>query len=466
VIVGQALQGTIHSLFPGAGGNEAGGIDSTLLAFALGLSVATALIFGILPAWHATRVRVTTMAKTQTGVTSAGMAGVLRSGLVASQIALALALLVVAGLFTRSLANIGRIDLGMQVSNLTTFRVSPVLNGYTPERSIAFFQQLEEHVAAIPGVQLVSQSVIPLLDGSDSSANVSVQGFDAPPDADTDANTSAVGPRFFSTLGIPLVAGREFTPADSEVSQHVAIVNEAFARKFNLGRNVVGTRMELGRNSKPKFDIEIVGLVRDAKYSEVKQNIPPQFFLAYRQRDTRGVMNFYVRSSLDTSEISRAISQIVASLDANLPVENLRSMEDQIRERSRDDVLLAGISSGFAALATLLAAVGLYGVLAYSVAQRTPEIGVRLALGADPRRIRGMVLGHVGRVTVVGLTAGLAGAVVLGRLAAAMLFRVDGFDAAVMAAAVAAVVAVALAAATIPVFRASRIDPAAALRAE
>jgi ABC-type antimicrobial peptide transport system permease subunit len=224
--------------------------------------------------------------------------------------------------------------------------------------------------------------------------------------------------------------------------------------------------MELGRNSKPKFDIEIVGLVRDAKYSEVKQNIPPQFFLAYRQRDTRGVMNFYVRSSLDTSEISRAISQIVASLDANLPVENLRSMEDQIRERSRDDVLLAGISSGFAALATLLAAVGLYGVLAYSVAQRTPEIGVRLALGADPRRIRGMVLGHVGRVTVVGLTAGLAGAVVLGRLAAAMLFRVDGFDAAVMAAAVAAVVAVALAAATIPVFRASRIDPAAALRAE
>jgi predicted permease len=466
VIVGQALQGTIHSLFPGAGGNEAGGIDSTLLAFALGLSVATALIFGILPAWHATRVRVTTMAKTQTGVTSAGMAGVLRSGLVASQIALALALLVVAGLFTRSLANIGRIDLGMQVSNLTTFRVSPVLNGYTPERSIAFFQQLEEHVAAIPGVQLVSQSVIPLLDGSDSSANVSVQGFDAPPDADTDANTSAVGPRFFSTLGIPLVAGREFTPADSEVSQHVAIVNEAFARKFNLGRNVVGTRMELGRNSKPKFDIEIVGLVRDAKYSEVKQNIPPQFFLAYRQRDTRGVMNFYVRSSLDTSEISRAISQIVASLDANLPVENLRSMEDQIRERSRDDVLLAGISSGFAALATLLAAVGLYGVLAYSVAQRTPEIGVRLALGADPRRIRGMVLGHVGRVTVVGLTAGLAGAVVLGRLAAAMLFRVDGFDAAVMAGAVAAVVAVALAAATIPVFRASRIDPAAALRAE
>ena len=466
VIVGQALQGTIHSLFPGAGGTEPGGVDSTLLAFALGLSVATALIFGILPAWHATRVRVTTMAKTQTGVTSAGRAGVLRSGLVASQIALALALLVVAGLFARSLVNIGRIDLGMQISNLTTFRVSPVLNGYTPERSQAFFQQIEEQIGAIPGVRSVSQSSLRLLEGSDSSANVSVQGFDAPPDADTDANTSLVGPRFFGTLGIPLIAGREFTSGDSAVSQPVAIVNEAFARKFNLGRNVVGTRMELGRSDKPKFDIEIVGLIQDAKYSDVKEDIPPQFFLPYLQRDIRGAMTFYVRSSLETNEINRTISQVVASLDANLPIENLRSMEDQVRERSKDDVLLANISSGFAGLATLLAAVGLYGVLAYSVAQRTPEIGVRLALGADAARIRRMVFRHVGQLMLVGVAVGLAGAVVLGRLAASILFRVESLDAPVMSAATAVVVAVALAAAMVPALRASRIDPAVALRAE
>jgi predicted permease len=466
LLVGQAVQGAIHSLFPGAAASEPGRVDTALMAFALGLSVATALVFGMLPAWHGTRVRVTTMAKSQAGVPIAGSAGVLRSGLVASQIALALALLVVSGMFARSLFNIGQIDLGMQISNLTTFRVSPVLNGYTPERSQAFFQQIEEQVAAIPGVRSVSQSVIPLLEGSDSSANVSVQGFDAPPDADTDAHTSAVGARFFSTLGIPLIAGREFTPADSAVSQHVAVVNETFARKFGLGRNVVGTRMELGRSNKPKFDIEIVGLVQDAKYSDVKQDIPPQFFLPYLQRDTRGAMNFYVRSSLDTTEINRAISRIVSSLDAHLPIENLRSMEDQVHERSQTDRLLAQVSMGFAALATLLAAVGLYGVLAYSVAQRTPEIGVRLALGADPSRIRGMVLRHVGRVTVVGVAAGLVGAVVLGRLAAAMLFRVDDIDAGVMVSAVAAVVAVAVVAATIPAFRASRIDPAAALRAE
>ena len=406
------------------------------------------------------------MAKTQAGVTSAGRGGILRSGLVASQIALALALLVVAGLFARSLVNIGRIDLGMQISNLTTFRLSPVLNGYTPERSHAFFQQIEEQVGAIPGVRSVSQSLIPLLEGSDASANVSVQGFDAPPDADTDASTSAIGPRFFSTLGIPLIAGREFTSGDSSVSQQVAIVNEAFARKFNLGKNVVGTRMELGRNDKPKFDIEIVGFVQDAKYSDVKQEVPPQFFLSHLQRDTRGVMNFYVRSSLETNEVNRAISRVVSSIDGNLPIENLRSMEDQVRERSKEDVLLARISSGFAGLATLLAAVGLYGVLAYSVAQRTPEIGVRLALGANAPLIRRMVLRDVGQLTLIGVVAGLVGAFGLGRFAASMLFRVNGLDLPVMAAAIAVVVAVALVAATVPAFRASRIDPAVALRAE
>ncbi|RPI57064.1 MAG: ABC transporter permease [Acidobacteria bacterium] len=466
LFVGRALQEVLRGLLPGVAETQGFGVDAPVLVFGLGLSLVTALIFGMLPAFHSTRVRVATLARAQAGLTSAGGGGALRSALVASQIALALALLVVAGLFTRSLVNVGRVDLGMQISNLTTFRISPVLNGYTAERSQALFEQLDDQLSAVPGVRSVTQSTIPLLEGSDASANLTVQGFAAGPDTDTDASTSSIGSRFFSTLGIPLIAGREFTRADSSVSQHVAVVNESFARKFNLGPNAIGTRMELGRNDKPKFDIEIVGLVRDAKYSEVKDEIPPQFFLPHRQRDTRGAMNYYVRSSLDSSLINPAISRIVGALDSNLPIENLRSMEDQVRERSRTDALLARVSTGFAALATLLAAVGLYGVLAYSVAQRTPEIGVRLALGADAARIRGMVLGHVGRLTLVGVGVGLAGAVVLGRLAASMLFRVDGIDPVVMSAAVAAVVAVALAAATIPAFRASRIDPAAALRAE
>jgi len=379
----------------------------------------------------------------------------------------------VAGLFARSIVNVGRIDLGMQVSNLTTFRVSPVLNGYTAERSQELFERIDERVAALPGVNSVTQSTIPLLDSSDASANLTVQGFDAGPDANTDASYSFVGARFFSTLGMPLIAGREFTRADSSSSQKVAVVNEAFARKFNLRRNaVIGTRMELGRNSTPKLDIEIVGFVQDAKYSGIKDEIPPLFFLPYRQLDPAGAMilggamTFYVRSSVDPGPISAAISRIVGDLDRNLPIENLRSMEAQVRERAETDLLLARVSMGFAALATLLAAIGLYGVLAYSVAQRTPEIGVRLALGADAQRIRGMVLRHVGTMTLIGVAVGLAGAFVLGRLAAALLFKVEGTDPPVMAAAVAVVLLVSLVAAMLPAYRASRIEPSRALRWE
>jgi predicted permease len=466
LFVAQALLDVLRGWLPGASETQGTGIDMPLLIFSFGLTLATAFLFGLVPAWHSTRVRVATMPKSQAGGTATGGTSALRSALVASQIALALALLVVAGLFARSLFNIGRVDLGMKISNLTTFRVSPVLNGYTPERSQLFFEQLEEQLTAVPGVSSVTQSTIAVLGGDDSSANLTVQGFDAPPDADTDANSSLVGSRYFSTLGIPLIAGRELSAADSSVSQHVAVVNEAFARKFNLGRTAVGRRMELGRNSQPKFDIEIVGLVQDAKYSDVKEEIPPQFFLPYRQRETRGTMNYYVRSSVEPSQVEAAITRIVAGLDQNLPIENLRPMEDQVREGAQTDVLLARISIGFAGLATLLAAVGLYGVLAYAVAQRTPEIGIRLALGADAIRICRMVLGQVGRVTLVGIALGLSGAVVLGRLAASMLFGVDGIDPVIMVSAAAAVIAVALLAATIPVLRAARIDPARALRSE
>ncbi|MET0216073.1 MAG: ADOP family duplicated permease, partial [Vicinamibacterales bacterium] len=466
LFVAQALLNVLRGWLPGAAETQGTAIDLPLLLFSSGLTLATAFLFGLVPAWHSTRVRVTTMPKSQAGGAATGGASALRSALVASQIALALALLVVAGLFTRSLFNIGRIDLGMKISNLTTFRVSPVLNGYTPQRSQLLFEQIDEQLTGVPGVSSVTQSTIAVLGGDDASANLTVQGFDVSPDADTDANSSLIGSRFFSTLGIPLIAGRELSAVDTSVSQHVAVVNEAFARKFNLGRRAVGTRMELGRNSQPKFDIEIVGLVEDAKYSDVKEEIPPQFFLPYRQRDTRGTMNYYVRSSLESNQIAAAITRIVNGLDQNLPIENLRPMEDQVRERAQTDVLLARISIGFAGLATLLAAVGLYGVLAYAVAQRTAEIGIRLALGADAIRICRMVLGQVGRLTLVGVAVGLSGAVVLGRLAASMLFRVDGTDPLIMVSAGVTVVAVVLLAATIPALRAARIDPATALRSE
>ncbi len=309
--------------------------------------------------------------------------------------------------------------------------------------------------------------MIALLDGSDASANITVRGFEAGPDADLDASTTLIGPQFFSTLGIPLITGREFTRADTSTSQSVAIVNEAFAKKFNLARDaVVGTRMEIGRNDKPKFDIEIVGLVQDSKYTGAKDRTPPIFYLPHRQRESVRELNYYVRSSLDASAMNAAVSRIMARHDPNLPIEELRTMDDHLRQRSEGDLLLAKIAMAFAALATVLAAIGLYGVLAYSVAQRTPEIGVRLALGADATRIRQMILRHVGRLAIVGVVVGLAGALVLGRYAASLLFRVEGVDPAVMLGAVAVVSVVSLGAAMVPAFRASRIDPARALRWE
>jgi predicted permease len=441
-------------------------IDAAALVFSLGLSLLTAVIFGMLPAIHGTRIHVTTMARSQSGVTAVASSR-LRSALVTAQIALALALLVVAGLFAKSLVNIGRIDLGMQISNLTTFQVSPALNGYSDERSRALFEQIVEGLSAVSGVTSVTESTIPLLEGSDASANVSVQGFEPPPDANVDANTTFIGPRFFGTLGIPLISGREFTRADSSQSQPVAIVNEAFAKKFNLARNrVLGTRMELGRNDKPKFDIEIVGFVQDSKYSEAKDDPPPVFFLPYRQRDDIRSITFYVRSSLGANDVNAAVTRIMGRLDPNLPIEELRTMEAQVRDGASSDRLLAHIALGFAALSTLLAAIGLYGVLAYSVAQRTPEIGVRLALGADGARIRQMILNHVGRLAVIGVAAGLGAALILGRFAGSLLFRVKGSDPPVMLGAVAVVIVVSLAAAMLPAYRASRIDPARALRWE
>jgi predicted permease len=441
-------------------------IDASLLVFALGLSLVTAVIFGMLPAIHSTRIHVTTMARSQSGVTGGG-ASRLRSALVTAQIALALALLVVAGLFAKSLVNIGRVDLGMQIANLTTFTVSPALNGYSGERSHALFEQIVEGLSAVPGVTSVSESTVPLLEGSNASANVTVQGFEATPDADLDASTTLIGPRFFGTLGIPLIAGREFTRADAPEAQRVAIVNEAFAKKFNLARErVVGTRMELGRNDNPKFDIDIVGLVQDSKYSEAKDDPPPVFYLPRRQREGVRSTTYYVRSSLDTGAMNAAVTQIMSRLDPNMPIEELRTMEAQVRDRASSDRLLAQIALGFAALSTLLAAVGLYGVLAYSVAQRTPEIGVRLALGADGARIRQMILNHVGRLAVVGVVTGLAAALVLGRFAASLLFRVEGTDPPVVLGAVAVVIVVSLSAAMLPAHRASRIDPARALRWE
>jgi predicted permease len=292
---------------------------------------------------------------------------------------------------------------------------------------------------------------------------VAVEGFERGPEIDSNARLNEVGPGYFRTLDIPILAGREFTAQDDDGTLNVAIVNQAFAEKFNLGREAVGKWMGPGGDS---LDTQIIGLVQDAKYSEVKGEVPPLFFTPYRQDENLGFINFYVRTSLTPEQLLRAIPPVVARRDANLPVENLKTLPQQIRENVMLDRMISILSAAFAGLATLLAAVGLYGVLAYTVAQRTREIGVRMALGADRAAVRGMVLWQVVRMFVAGGLLGTLAALAIARAAGSLLFGLVWYDPLAIGGAIGVLALFALGAGAVPAFRASRVDPMHALRYE
>jgi len=441
-------------------------VDRTAMLFGAALTIGTGLLFGLFPAIHSTRPDLVSSLKGQAGQPSGGRAAArFRTSLATAQIALSMALLVSAGLFTKSLMNISRVDLGVKVDNVIMFGLSPELNGYTPARTKQLFERLEEELAALPGVNGVTSALVPLLGGSNWGNDVAVEGFPAGPDTDTNSRFNEVGPEYFRTLGVPLIAGREFRRADGAGAPKVAIVNEAFAKKFNLGRDAVGRRIG-NRGDKEGLDTQIVGLVQNAKYSEVKREVPPLFFRPYRQDDRLGNITFYVRTSLDPEQFLPNVPKVVAKLDANLPVEDLRTMPQQIRQNVFLDRMISVLSAAFAGLATLLAAIGLYGVLAYTVSQRTREIGLRMALGAAPSRVRGMVLRQVGVMTIVGGVIGLTAAIWLGRLAQSLLFEMKGYDPVVLVSAAAALTVVALGAGFVPAHRASQVDPMQALRYE
>jgi predicted permease len=441
-------------------------MDGTVLLFAAAVTIATGLLFGLFPAWHSTRPDLLTTLKGQAGQPGGGRSAQwFRASLATTQIAISMALLVCAGLFTKSLMNVSRVDLGINVEHMATFGVSPELNGYSAERSKQLFERLEDELAAQPGVTNVTASLVPALGGSNWGTDVAVEGFKGGPDVDANSRFNEVAPDYFKTMGIPVLAGREFTRADTVGGPKVAIVNETFAKKFNLGTSVVGKR--LGTDSQnAKLEVEIVGFVKDSKYSEVKDTIPPLFFQPYRQDERVGSLSFYVRTSGAPEQIVQTIRRVVATVDPNLPVENLRTMRQQVRDNVSLDRLISTLSAGFAVLATLLAAVGLYGVLAYTVAQRTREIGLRMALGAAPSRVRAMVLRQVAIMTVIGGTIGLVAAIWAGRAAKAILYQMEGHDPIVLVVSVVVLTMVALGAGFIPAHRASRVDPMLALRYE
>ena len=466
VVANWTLQAIFAMLPAEAAANLQPRIDGRVVGFAALLTVGTGLLFGLYPALHSTRPDLLPTLKGQAGQPSgARAASRFRATLATAQIAISMTLLVCAGLFTKSLMNVSRVELGIDIDHLITFGVSPELNGYTPERSRQLFERLEDALASQPGVARVSAALVPALSGSNWGTSMSVEGFKSGPDTDTHSNYNEVGPDYLKTMGIRLLAGREFTRADTLNAPKVAIVNEAFARKFNLGRDAVGKRIASDGNTQ-NLDTEIVGLAKDAKYSEVRDAVPPLFFRPYRQDDQIGSIRFYVRTSVQPEAFLQNVNRVVASLDPNLPVESLRTMPEQVRENVFLDRMISTLSAGFASLATLLAAVGLYGVLAYTVSQRTREIGLRMALGAAPGRVRGMVLRQVAIMTLIGGAIGLLAGVSAGRGAAALLYEMKGHDPVVLAVSAVLLTLVALGAGLIPAHRAARVDPMTALRYE
>ena len=429
ILVAYATVSLLTSMMPGEGAqNLTFQLNGTVLMFMTAVSVGTGLIFGMFPAVLGTRPDLAVALRAQSGQPGGPRsASRFRAALVTSQIALSVTLLIVAGLLTKSLANIASVQLGLNPDHILMFSVSPRLNGYKPDQSLRFFDQAREAVGALPGVTGVTTSSVALIAGNNWGTGVSVQGFQAGPDTDVGSAANFIGPKFFRTMEGRLMSGREFRPTDKLDAPKVAIVNEAFARKFNLGRDAVGKRMSLDSPAK-ELDIEIVGLAADMKYSEVKDDIPPQIYLPYWQDRFLGNATFYFRSSVDSASLIPAVRDAIARIDRNLPVVRIRPMDLHIRENVFEDRIVSTLSAAFALLATLLASVGLYGVLSYTVSQRTREFGLRMALGAGPGRVRRHVLRQVLWMVGIGAVVGLGLAIGAGQFLAALLFRTEAYD--------------------------------------
>lgn len=436
-------------------------LEPVSFLFAAVTTMATVLCFGLGPAWLASRSDPSAVIKDQSAQSPGGRRlAQFRASLSGVQIAFSTVLLVLAGLFAQSLANVGRVDLGIETGSLLSFRVAARLNGYSPDEVGLVVQRIEDELRAEPGVAEVGTSAVPLLDNSLMGYSVSMDGFEPGPGGDTFSTRNIVSPGFFAATAMPILSGRGFTDADRGNAPPVAVVNERFVEKFGLA-NALGKRFSLPYET---LNIEIVGIVGDAKYNRVKLDYAPQFFMPRAQFSTLQEHTFYVRTSLAPELLLPRVAAIVASVDPGLPIKDLKTMQQQVDENVYLDRLTSSLAVAFAALASALAAIGLYGLMAYNVTQRTRELGLRLALGAAPGTLYAMVMLNVGRIALIGSAIGLALAAAAGRAAQTLLYGLSGVEPIVYLAAATILLLVTFGAGVLPARKAASVQPMEALR--
>jgi len=453
-------------------------LDWRMLGFTFALSLLTGIVFGLAPAWRATRVDLTPALKESARGSSAASRSLLSRSLVVAQVALSLLLLVGAGLFLRTLVNLQRVEPGFNTRNLLLFGVEPGLIGYKEEKLAQLYQQMAERLEALPGVQAVTFSRMTLLAQGASSRNVYLRSaLSAAPDAEGGIRASGDGyihqvrENFLEAMEIPLLAGRSLKAQDDARAPKVAVVNQTFARRYFLNEDPVGKRFTFD-STKPD-EVEIVGLARDAKYTRQRDEIPPTAYVPWRQelRSMSGA-TFEVRTAGDPTAAVASARQAVREVDGGLPLNNIKTQLAQADETLRMERLFAKLLSLFGLLAQQLASIGLYGVMAYAVAQRTKEIGVRMALGATQGQVVKMILRQGMTLTLLGVVLGLAGAYVLtkyveSRMAlSSMLYGVKVTDPLTYGIIAVLLTVVALVACYLPARRAAKVDPMIALRYE
>ena len=438
--------------------------DMRILGFTIALTGLTGIVFGLLPAIRASRPDPWSTLKETVG-SIAGTAGslFLRKGLVAAQVALSFLLLFGAGLFVRSLQNLKTTDTGVALDNLVTFQVAPALSGYDNPRAARFYEQLLERLRSAPDVRSAALATVPILAGSEWDSYMSVEGHRAADGEDMQAFMNALSPGYFETMRIPLLEGRDFTIADAKERPTVAIVNRKFAEHFFKGKSPLGKRLGFGGGPNTKLTIEIIGVAADSLYEGPREGVRRQVFVPNWGRNSAAI---YVRSHTASSATYSTIRHELRQLDSSMPVYAMKTVEGQLDQTLLTDRLIALLSAGFGLLATLLASIGLYGVMAFVVARRRKELGIRLALGAQRGVILWLVMREVLMLLTIGLAIGIPAALALGRYVAAQLYGIEPQDPWIAAWTMVLLAVVSVAAGLIPAHRASRIDPILTLRYE